>query len=80
MLRDDKDKAFVIHFDYEVELLQDITSSRQKLEASLDQLGTPEFSQTQGAIRMRMAADTRSTATVEAGHCFMTRCILGRTI
>src|SRR5580698_3590747 len=44
MLREDKDKAFVIHFDYEVELLQDLTSSRQKLEASLDQLGAPQFS------------------------------------
>ncbi len=48
VLRDDKDKAFVIHFDYQVELLQDLTSSRQKLEASLDQLGAPEFSQTRG--------------------------------
>ena len=49
VLRDDKDKAFVIHFDYVVELLQDLTSSRQKLEASLDQLGAPEFSQTRGS-------------------------------
>jgi len=48
VLREDKDKAFVIHFDYEVELLQDLTSSRQKLEASLDTLGEPEFSQTAG--------------------------------
>ena len=48
VLRDDKDKAFVIHFDHEVELLQDLTSSRQKLEASLDQLGAPQFSQTRG--------------------------------
>jgi VWFA-related protein len=29
-------------------LLQDLTSSRQKLEASLDQLGRPQFSQTGG--------------------------------
>jgi len=43
MLREEKDKAFVIHFDHEVELLQDLTSSRQKLEASLDQLGRPQF-------------------------------------
>jgi VWFA-related protein len=48
MLREDKDKAFVIHFDREVELLQDLTSSRQKLEASLHQLGRPQFSQTGG--------------------------------
>jgi VWFA-related protein len=46
VLREDKDKAFVIHFDHEVELLQDLTSSRQKLEASLDELGAPEFAQT----------------------------------
>jgi VWFA-related protein len=46
LLREDKDKAFVIHFDRQVELLQDLTSSRQKLEASLDQLGRPQFSQT----------------------------------
>ena len=31
VLHEDKDKAFVIHFDREVELLQDLTSSRQKL-------------------------------------------------
>jgi VWFA-related protein len=49
VLREDRDKAFVIHFDYEVELLQDLTSSRQKLEASLDALGEPEFAQTGGS-------------------------------
>jgi VWFA-related protein len=42
MLREDKDKAFLIHFDHEVELLQDLTSSRQKLESSLEILDTPE--------------------------------------
>ena len=46
VLRENKDKAFVIHFDYEVELLQDVTTSRTKLDASLEELGTPEFSQT----------------------------------
>jgi VWFA-related protein len=49
VLREDKDKAFVIHFDYQVELLQDLTSSRQKLEAALDELGEPEFAQTGGS-------------------------------
>jgi VWFA-related protein len=44
VLRLDKDKAFIIHFDYEVELLQDLTFSRPKLEAALDQIGGPEFS------------------------------------
>jgi VWFA-related protein len=48
VLREDKDKAFLIHFDHEVELLQELTSSRQKLEASLNQLQTPQFSQAGG--------------------------------
>jgi VWFA-related protein len=48
LLREDKDKAFLIHFDHEVELLQELTSSRQKLEASLNQLQTPQFSQASG--------------------------------
>jgi VWFA-related protein len=43
VLRVDKDKAFVIHFDREVELLQDLTSSRAKLQAALDALETPGF-------------------------------------
>ena len=41
MRPDDKDKTFVIHFDWDVELLQDLTSSRQKLEAALDKLDNP---------------------------------------
>src|SRR3984893_10733183 len=36
-----KDKAFLIHFDREVELLQDLTSSHQKLQAALELLKTP---------------------------------------
>jgi VWFA-related protein len=44
MLRPDRDKAFVIHFDREVELLQDLTASREKLEKALGELGSPEFS------------------------------------
>jgi VWFA-related protein len=36
----DKDSAFLIHFDREVELLQDLTSSKPKLESELDSLQT----------------------------------------
>jgi len=36
VLREDKDKAFLIHFDREIELLQDLTPSRAKLERALD--------------------------------------------
>lgn len=34
----DKNVAFVLHFDHQVELLQDITSDRNKLESALDSL------------------------------------------
>jgi VWFA-related protein len=40
-VREDKDKAFLIHFDREVELLQDLTGSHDKLAAALNQLETP---------------------------------------
>jgi hypothetical protein len=42
VLRPDKDRAFVIHFDQEVELLQDLTSARDKLDQALAQLATPK--------------------------------------
>ncbi len=47
MLREDKDAAFVIHFDQEVELLQDLTSSHDKLESALQllEISRPQFSQ-----------------------------------
>jgi VWFA-related protein len=43
MVREDRDRAFIIHFDHEVELLQDLTSSHEKLEAALDNLETPRL-------------------------------------
>jgi VWFA-related protein len=48
VLREDKDQAFLIHFEREVELLEDLTSSRQKLESALDSLDRPEL-QRQGS-------------------------------
>src|SRR6201988_348930 len=44
ILREDKDKAFLIHFDREVELLRDLTASREKLRSGLEELNTPSFS------------------------------------
>jgi VWFA-related protein len=41
MLVQPTDKAFLIHFDKEVELLQDLTPSREKLQAALELLKTP---------------------------------------
>lgn len=43
MVRVQTDRAFIIHFDREVELLQDLTSSHEKLEAALGSLTTPQF-------------------------------------
>jgi VWFA-related protein len=43
LLRQDKDSAFVIHFDHDVELLQDFTPSRPQLQAALQKLSTPQL-------------------------------------
>ena len=48
VLREDKDKAFLIHFDHEVELLQDLTPSRKKLESALADMGPSEGEQPGG--------------------------------
>jgi VWFA-related protein len=42
VMREGKDVAFVIHFDHEIELLQDLTGSRQKLQAALEKLEMPQ--------------------------------------
>jgi VWFA-related protein len=39
VLREDRDQAFLFHFDFDTELLQDVTSSRKKLQQALDQVG-----------------------------------------
>jgi VWFA-related protein len=38
VMREVKDRAFVIHFDFEVELLQDLTNSKVALQKALDRL------------------------------------------
>lgn len=42
VLRPEKDRAFILHFDKEAELLADLTSSRQKLQSALGMLELPE--------------------------------------
>lgn len=49
MLRPEKDKAFLIHFDHEVELDQDLTSSLEKLRSALQAMQAPHFNQTGGS-------------------------------
>jgi VWFA-related protein len=48
LLRENKDLAFVIHFDREVELLEDFTGSRPKLQAALQSLQTPQMDANSG--------------------------------
>jgi len=43
VLRPESDKAFLIHFDHDVELLQDLTSSRERLEKALALLDRPSW-------------------------------------
>jgi VWFA-related protein len=43
MLREDKDNAFIINFDFDVTLLQDLTSSREKLRTALNDIQPPGF-------------------------------------
>jgi len=48
MLRPDEDKAFLIHFDHEVELDQDLTSSKESLRSALASIQAPQFAHTSG--------------------------------
>ena len=45
VMRPEKDKAFLIHFDREVELLEDFTNSREKLHHELDDMGPTRTAQ-----------------------------------
>lgn len=42
VLREDRDQTFLIHFDHDTELLQDLTLSRAKLERALDNVSLPD--------------------------------------
>ena len=51
ILRADRDRTFVLHFDKEAELLQDLTSNRADLERALDELALPPGEQPQMSRR-----------------------------
>jgi len=46
MLGNTKDRAFLIQFDREVDLLEDLTADKGKLRAAIDQIGAPQFQRT----------------------------------
>lgn len=49
MLRPGKDLAFLIHFDFDAELLEDLTDSREKLRSAMDQLQPPQMDRQRGS-------------------------------
>jgi VWFA-related protein len=57
LLRENKDRAFVLHFDKEVELLQDITTSHDKLDKGIDQISVGDTPRSSGSGRKRDDAD-----------------------
>src|SRR5262249_44197284 len=48
MLRPDKDLAFLIHFDFDVKLLEALPDSREKLRSAMDQLQPPQLDRQRG--------------------------------
>jgi VWFA-related protein len=48
MLRPNQDLAFLIHFDFDVELLEDLTDSRDKLRSAMDSLQAPQSDRQRG--------------------------------
>jgi VWFA-related protein len=42
VLREDIDKTFLAHFDFDTELLQDLTSSKEKLRSALEDMEVPD--------------------------------------
>jgi VWFA-related protein len=68
LLREDKDLAFLIHFDREVELLQDFTPSRPKLQAALQHLQTPQFQGGRGGGGGSGGTDDSSNGTGSGGR------------
>lgn len=69
VLRPKDDRAFVIHFQTEVELLQDLTGSREALERSLGELGAPPKLQRQrsGSARYPMPGGGRGAGRGRTG-------------
>jgi VWFA-related protein len=73
MLTDAKDKAFLIHFDREVELLQDLTSSRDQLQKGLELLNTPQLERNSGGSSDPQSSDPQSSPGSGNGQSRMSR-------
>ncbi len=62
-----KDEGFLIHFDREVELLEDFTNSRDKLHHELDDMG-PTHAQQNDTQGPETSGDDRATSVTQWGH------------
>jgi VWFA-related protein len=58
LLREGKDKAFVLHFDKQVELLQDVTTSHDKLAKGIDQISVGDTQHSSGTGHKRDDGDS----------------------
>jgi VWFA-related protein len=56
-----KDEAFLIHFDHEVELLEDFTNSREKLHHELDDMG-PTRAESNSSAGPETSGDDRGSS------------------
>ncbi len=64
------DRAFLIQFAREVELLQDLTSSRPKLQAAIKEIGTPNPNEHSSDEDNNSSNDSNSTNNSNGGHSY----------
>ena len=69
LLRENKDKAFVLHFDKEVELLQDVTTSHDKLAKGIDEISVGDAPRSSGSGRAPRRSSPQHTFFLAAACC-----------
>ncbi|HEX4230180.1 MAG TPA: VWA domain-containing protein [Bryobacteraceae bacterium] len=74
VLREDRDKAFLVHFDRSVELMQGLTSSRRKLDSSLGALDSQTwFQRHMSGKQVGTASTALYDAVTIAAHSIMAK-------
>jgi hypothetical protein len=64
----DRDKAFVVQFAHQTDLLQDVTSSKPKLQEGLKQLNTPDSGGGSGGRNPSSDTDSNDTSSGGSGR------------
>ena len=72
LLRENKDKAFVLHFDKEVELLQDVTTSHDKLAKGIDEISVGDAPHGGGRGASATTVETRRHRTTSSAEACST--------